>query len=155
MNTSPDISWQKELKAKLVDFPLPAADKADEIYRENPSNDLLRECVLTSAPRMFFTEKGLKKGIQFLRKLPFNYEVYQWAEEHFDPTYQSRWSPQIPTLILSGDKDIALPIKYFKQKEEYKRGNILMKVIENAGHFPWIENPQSVIDAFNEYILML
>ena len=33
MNTSPDISWQKELKAKLVDFPLPAADKADEIYR--------------------------------------------------------------------------------------------------------------------------
>jgi pimeloyl-ACP methyl ester carboxylesterase len=155
MTSAPDMSWQKDLEDKLVDFPLPEADKADKKYRKNPTNALLRECIITAAPRMFFTKEGLRRGIEFLKKLPFNYEVFQWTEEHFDPLYQAKWIPEIPTLILSGEKDIAIPIKYFEEKEEYKRNNILMKSIKNAGHFPWIENPQAVIAAFNEYMSRL
>ncbi len=156
MTTAPDMDWQKDLESKLVDYPLPEADEADNIYRKSPSNALLRDCIIAAAPRMFFTKEGLKKGVQFLSQLPFNYEVFQWAEEHFDPTYKAQWVPErIPTLILSGDKDIAIPLKHFEQRNEYKRDNVLMKAIENAGHFPWIENPQSVIAAFNEYMRML
>ena len=154
MTSAPDMSWQKELAEKLVCFPLPEADWADRSYKKNPSNDALRECIVTAAPRMFFTEDGLKRGVQFLNKLPFNYEVFQWAEEHFDPTYQAKWIPKIPTLILSGEKDIAIPLKHFAEKQEYKRSNILMREISNAGHFPWIENPQSVIAAFDDYMRM-
>ncbi len=152
MASAPDMSWQDQLESRLVDYPLPEADKADEIYRKNPSNALLKECILSASPRMFFTKEGLKKGIQFLSALPFNYEVFQWAEEHFDPTYRAQWIPEkIPTLILSGSEDIAIPLEHFAERKEYNRSNILMKAIENAGHFPWIENPQSVIGAFNEY----
>lgn len=152
MTSTPNRAWQKDLETKLIKFPLPEADKAEEHYRKHPSNPLLRECILTAAPRMFFTEEGLRKGIEFLEKLPFNYEAWQWVEEHFDPTYQARWVPHIPTLILSGEKDIALPIKYFKEKKEFARSNILMREIHNAGHFPWIENPEEVRAVFNEYI---
>ncbi len=155
MTSSPDMSWQKGLESKLVDFPLPEADKADEKYQQHPSNSSLRECVIAAAPRMFFTKEGLQKGIEFLEKLPFNYEVYQWTEEHFDPTYQAKWVPSIPTLILSGEKDIAIPLKYFQERKEFRRDNILMREIKNAGHFPWIENPGEVVAAFNEYILTL
>ncbi len=155
MNSAPDMSWQTDLATKLVDFPLPEADRAEEQYRQHPNNATLRECIITAAPRMFFTEEGLRKGIEFMEKLPFNYEAWQWAEEHFDPGYQAEWIPHIPTLILSGEKDIAIPIKYFRVRKEYKRGNILLKEIENAGHFPWIENPQGVIAAFNEYLSFL
>lgn len=156
MASAPDMVWQKDLAEKLERFPLPKADEAREVYEKNPTNDSLRECILAEAPRMFFTKKGLEEGIQFLSRLPYNHETWKWAEQHFDVTYQAQWIPRrIPTLILSGSKDIAIPIRYFAEKEEYKRSHILMKEIENAGHFPWIENPQSVIDAFNEYLSRL
>lgn len=155
MTTSPDMAWQNELEPKLVDHPIPEADEADRKYRQNPTNELLGECVMTAAPRMFFTQEGLKKGIEFLSKLPYNYEVFQWAEEHFDPTYHAKWVPQMPTLILSGEKDIAIPIHYFKEKKEYQLSNIIMKEIPGAGHFPWIENPQAVVKAFNVFVKML
>ena len=46
-------------------------------------------------------------------------------------------------------------LQLFAQKEEYNLSNILMKEVAHAGHFPWIENPQAVIEAFEEYVLML
>ena len=153
MTTAPDMNWQKDITSRLVDFPLPEADQADEKYRQNPSDALLKECVMTAAPRNFFTEEGLKKGIEFISKLPFNYEVFQWVEEHFDPYYEAKWVPEIPTLILSGEKDISFPIKYFAEKKEFNR--ILFKEIEEAGHYPWIENPQGVIKAFNDFIPLI
>lgn len=152
MTSAPDMAWQKDLESKVADFPLPAADEADKKYQAHPSNELLRDCVIAAAPRLFSTEDGLKKGIEFIGKLPFNYEAFEWAKEHFDPIYQAQWVPRIPTLILSGEKDILVPMKYFKEKKEYQRPNILMKEIEGAGHFPWIENPQAVIAAFNSFI---
>jgi len=151
MTTAPDMGWQKDLESIIPNYPLPEADIADENYRKNPSNALLRECVLTAAPRMFFTDEGLKKGLEFLSHLPYNHTVFQWAEEHFDPVYQSKWIPEIPTLILSGEKDIAIPIRHFQDKPAYHRKNILMREIPGAGHFPWIENPHAVMRAFQEF----
>ena len=156
MTSAPDMHWQKDLESTVSLSPLPEAEIADKLYQENPNNPNLKKCILASASRMFFTKEGLAKGIQFLSQLSYNFEVWQWTEEHFDPHYRAKWIPQIiPTLILSGAKDIAIPIKYFAQNPDYNRSNILMKEIQDAGHFPWIENPQAVNEAFFEYLQML
>ncbi|HEY4831856.1 MAG TPA: alpha/beta hydrolase, partial [Waddliaceae bacterium] len=90
------------------------------------------------------------KGTCTLKKLPYNCKAIQWAEAHFDPTYKARWIPKIPTLILSGENDLATPLELF-QKKEFLRKNIVMKEIKKAGHFPWIENPKDVVAAFNSF----
>lgn len=68
---------------------------------------------------------------------------------HFDSIYQAAWVPKtIPTLIFSGEKDAITPISYFLQKKEYSRNNITIDIIEEAAHFPWIENPKKVTEIF-------
>lgn len=155
ITSSPDMVWQNELESKLINYQIPEADEAGRKYEENPSNELLRDCVIAAAPRMFFTQEALKNGIEVLSNLPYNYESFQWTIEHFDPTYHAKWVPQMPTLILSGEKDIAIPIHHFKGKKEYQLRNIIMKEIPGAGHFPWIENPQAVVAAFSAFVKML
>jgi pimeloyl-ACP methyl ester carboxylesterase len=98
-----------------------------------------------------FLKAHLEKGTRSLKKLPYNYKAIQWTELHFDPTYKARWIPKIPTLILSGENDLATPLELF-QKKEFMRKNIVMKEIKKAGHFPWIENPKDVIAAFNSFV---
>ena len=102
---------------------------------------------------VMFTPQGLDQGIECLKTSPYNYETIQWTWRHFDPSYKALWVPkEIPTLILAGAQDLATPIKLFKEKKAYRRSNILMREIEGAGHFPWIENPKAVACAFEDYL---
>jgi pimeloyl-ACP methyl ester carboxylesterase len=155
MDSAPSAEWQALFAEVIKSFPVPELDILQRKYIEAPSNNTLKALTLASAPYLF-TKKGQEDGIEMLRDLPYNYEVCQWSEENFDRTYRCKWIPQIiPTLIMNGEVDMITPQKLFSEKKEWHRSNIIFKSIKNAGHFPWIENPQSVIDAFNEYIRVL
>jgi len=92
------------------------------------------------------------KGISLLKTLPFNYNTCEWSGKHFDQTFKSKWVPKnIPTLILAGEKDQIIPLDLFISSKKFKRKNIIIRSIKNAGHFPWIENPKQVVNSFNEY----
>jgi pimeloyl-ACP methyl ester carboxylesterase len=39
----------------------------------------------------------------------------------------------------------------FARAEPFHRDNIKIKSIKNGGHFPWIENPEDVIAAFQQF----
>jgi pimeloyl-ACP methyl ester carboxylesterase len=153
LDTAPDNSWQQHFARRIKKHPLPEADKLEKAYRKNPSNASLKAFILAGTPYMF-NKASLKKGTESLKNLPYNYKAIQWTQAHFDPTYTAKWIPKIPTLILSGEDDLATPLSLF-QKKQYKRSNILQREIKDAGHFPWIENPRGVISAFNDYVLML
>jgi pimeloyl-ACP methyl ester carboxylesterase len=63
-----------------------------------------------------------------------------------------KWAPQkIPTLIMAGEKDQITPLKLFEKEKQFCRNNIHFKSIQNAGHFPWIENPTEVAKEFMAY----
>jgi pimeloyl-ACP methyl ester carboxylesterase len=146
MNSSPDNSWQTEFAPILVQL-----SQEEENYQNNPTNETLKRFVLAGA-RYMFTEAGLATGTQMLEKLPYNHDAFHWAKQHFDPIYKAKWRPEeIPTLILSGAKDLATPLKFFSQNKQYHRKNIAMVEIEDAAHFPWIENPTAVANAFFNY----
>ena len=73
-----------------------------------------------------------------------------------DPSIQAKWIPKtIPTLILAGAEDRITPLKLFRNDKRFNQKNITFKSIKAAGHFPWIENPAEVAEAFNVYVNQL
>ncbi len=155
MDSSPDASWQGELAKMFEASPNPQLEYLDEIYKNNPNNEILRELSVEAAP-YFFTEKGLPVGRKLLQGLPYNYETCNWSEAHFDATYKAKWFPKnLPTLILSGEEDHLTPLRLFKDHPQFNQDHILLREISAAGHFPWIENPSEVAAAFNEFLTHL
>jgi len=155
LDSAPDVRWQTSFENVLKDTPLPGLETLQEMYGKHPSNEALKALTIASAPYLF-TKNGLEVGIEMLSSLPFNYEACQWSEEHFDQTYKAKWVPQkIPTLILSGEHDLITPLRLFSEEKLFRRENIELRSIKNAGHFPWMESPLDVAAAFNEYCVQL
>lgn len=158
LDAAPDRTWKAQFAKRIETYPLPKKtlaemEKHQAAYNKKPSNSSLKNFVISGAPYMF-AKKHLKQGIRTLENLPFNYKAIEWTEAHFDTTYQARWLPKIPTLILAGENDLATPLHLFQTKK-FQRSNIFMKEIKHAGHFPWIENPTDVMAAFHAFITTL
>ncbi|MES2121553.1 MAG: alpha/beta hydrolase, partial [Chlamydiota bacterium] len=151
LDAAPDMTWQSEFAIRIENKPLPGRNAQALAYEKHPDDATLKEFVMEGTPYMF-TPDALDKGRKTFENLPYNNAAIQWTLNHFDPTYKAKWVPQrIPTLILAGSDDLATPLKYFAEKKEYIRTNITLREIKDAGHFPWIENPQDVAKAFEEY----
>lgn len=150
MNSAPNASWQINFQKVMNASPIPQLEALAKIHEQNPSQSTLKELTVASAPYLF-TKKGLKEGIALLQSLPYNYETVSWSEKFFDSYYQAQWIPTIPTLIFAGSDDCLTPLTLFKNLKEFHRENIMMKEINHAGHFPWIENPTEIIAIFNEF----
>jgi pimeloyl-ACP methyl ester carboxylesterase len=151
MDSAPDRGWMEEFASKVGDLSTPE----EQDYQKAPSNRTLEKFILAGAPYMF-TEEHLEKGRKSLEGLPYNDQAIRWTQRHFDPSYSAKWVPKdIPTLIFSGSWDLPTPLKLFSERKEFLRKNIILREIEDAGHFPWIENPQAVIGAFQDYLVLL
>jgi len=151
LDSAPDANWQISFEKMLRNNPILELETWQEKYRKNPSNTILKELTMASAP-LLFTEKGIATGIKMLESLPYNYETFQWSEDHFDHTYQAKWIPKsIPTLTISGENDLITPLRLFSEDPQFNEDLIEIKSIKNAGHFPWIENPKDVAAVFKEY----
>lgn len=155
MDSAPNASWQHEFGKYVADNPLPLVEKLQVLYDAQPSNELLKKLTIACAS-YFSTKNSFEKIISIMEHLPFNYKTHQWAAKHFDTTYQAKWIPKtIPTLIFAGDQDHITPLKLFSELKDFQRDNILMYEIENASHFPWLDNPEKVKQVFAEYCEML
>lgn len=155
MDSAPDASWQRCFSEYVLQHPIDTLNKLQEQYQESPNNELLKKMVVASIPYLF-TEAGGKHDVSFLEHLPYNHHTCDWSAQNFDGTYQSQWVPQaIPTLIFAGEYDPITPLQLFLDAVQFKRNNILIKSIPEAGHFPWIDNPQAVSLVFKEYCSML
>lgn len=82
--------------------------------------------------------------------MPYNRDAVQWSAENFDSDYELVWWPTtLPTMIVSGSHD-RIVVQSLWQPPRFHTGNVIWRVIEGAGHFPWIEQPTAVCDAFRE-----
>lgn len=152
LDSAPNTKWQASFAESVRDFPVPGLNVLQEKYEKNPNNRILEELTLASAPYLF-TGSGQAAGIETLRSLPYNYETCMWSEKYFDRIYQARWAPKaIPALILAGEKDLVTPLRFFLNEKRFNRENITFKSIKDAGHFPWIENPAEVAEAFCAFV---
>lgn len=151
MDSAPNASWQQFFMETVKKYPISEAEKLHEIYSKNPNNEILKKLTILSAPYLF-TKTGLEKDISFLESLPYNFRTCEWSAEHFDSSYKAKWIPKnIPTLIFSGEEDCITPLQLFTELDSFGSQNILIRKIKNAGHYPWIDNPDEVIAVFDEY----
>lgn len=151
MDSAPDASWQKFFAEYRQKHPVQKAEKLQAVYGENPCNETLKELTLACAS-YFSMPSNIAKTVNLFEKLPFNYKTFAWATQNFDDTYKAQWIPQnIPTLIFAGDQDHITPLNLFSQSADFQRDNIIIREIENAAHFPWLDNPDQVKLVFTEY----
>lgn len=155
MDSAPDASWQQFFAEYLQKNPIHEMEELHRQYSESPNNEVLKKMTLLSAPYLF-TKEGMTKDISFLESVPYNYKSCDWSASHFDATYKGQWVPNnMPTLIFAGDQDCITPLSSFKVSSQFKSSSILIREIPKAGHFPWIENPQGVVEVFEEYCHMI
>jgi len=97
-----------------------------------------------------FTPAGLEAGRALLARMPYNSDAVEWSDAHFDHTYKAQWWPtDIPVLRLWGDSDRIVSQRGWNVPE-YITPNVMLREIPDAGHFPWIESPLAVTQAFRD-----
>jgi len=152
LDSAPDASWQHCFKEYTSQNPLPGIGDFNAELNKDPSNETMRKQILASLP-YYFKTTVTKEHIELFEKLPFNYKSYLWSVNNFNDTYTAKWIPDnIPTMILGGDSDYLTPLYLFKNSTEFQTENIMFREIQNAGHFPWLENPEQVVLAFKEFL---
>ena len=150
LDTAPDCSWHPQFVEMTRNHPLPAFDHAAAVYEQDPSAANLMRLAVASA-EWNFTPKALDAGRALLARLPYNGDAVAWSEANFDHTYKAAWWPiDIPVLRLWGDCDRIVSQQSW-DADEYVTTNVMTRAIPDAGHFPWIDNPVAVTDAFNEF----
>ncbi|CAI8807242.1 alpha/beta fold hydrolase [Pseudomonas zeae] len=148
IGSAPDASWQEHFASMVSAHPLPAVDKANAQY-EADRCDAHLAAIAVAAAEWNFTSAGLSTGRGMLERLPYNREV-EWSENNFDRVYTAQWWPNaLPVLIMAGSDDRIVDQRRWQQSR-FKSPNVSTALIDGAGHFPWIENPDAVQKAFSE-----
>ena len=151
ISTAPDARWYSHYLRMTVENPLPAMQIATQAFYAHKSNETLRDLAVASAP-WNFTAKALPLGEALLARMPYNLAAVEWSDQHFDHTYELKWWPKaLPTLILSGSHDRIVNQSFWDDRR-FAGGNVMRLTIEDAGHFPWIEQPMAVRAAFARFI---
>jgi pimeloyl-ACP methyl ester carboxylesterase len=150
LDTAPDCSWHPEYLEMTRRDPLPDFQRAAVEYSRDKSIANLAVLAVSSA-EWNFTLPALDAGRALLARMPYNVAAAEWSDAHFDHTYEALWWPtEIPVLRLWGEKDRIVSQKAWGAAK-FDTPNVMARAILEAGHFPWIDNPKAVTDAFSEY----
>ncbi|WP_051943036.1 alpha/beta fold hydrolase [Streptacidiphilus rugosus] len=148
ISSAPHAGWRPRFECWAAAHPLPGVDAAAERYAAAPDDRTLRELTLEAAP-WNFTPAGLTRGRALLEGLPYCQEAVAWADAHFDADYRASWLPSdLPALIVGGAEDHVVDQSLWQRTEGLTGRRILRHSVAGAGHFPWIDNPGGVRDAF-------
>ena len=151
ISSAPHAGWRARFADYARAHPLPAVADAARRYDENPSDESLRALTLAAAP-WNFTASGLRAGVDVMKSLPYNSAAVQWADGNFDETYRAAWAPSVPTLIAAGEDDHVVDQSLWLDAPGFDGPNVTRRTIENAAHFPWIDNPDGTHAAFADWI---
>ncbi|BDH11732.1 alpha/beta hydrolase [Streptomyces hygroscopicus] len=148
ISSAPHAGWRPAFARYARDHPLPGVDTAAERHARQPDDGTLRALTLAAAP-WNFSPSAAADGRALLAGLPYCHDAVAWADAHFDDSYRARWTPRtLPTLIVSGGQDHIVDQRLWQDEPGFHGPRILHRRIVEAGHFPWIENPEAVRAAF-------
>lgn len=149
LNTAPDNQWFKDFGQRAKAHGLVNVSRFRESLLKQPSDEAYAQYMLHSLD-YYFTAQSYVKGLILFQSLPFNCQAYLWAFREFHPVYQACYIPSCPLLIMSASLDFMTPAHVF-DKPGYDQANISQVVIEQGAHFPWLEQPSKVRDAFQAF----
>lgn len=151
MNSAPTL-WLEEAVRYSKKFNLPDLTNEMQEFTKNP-NAKTFQVALDACMPYYFPESTLNVGRELLSKLPFNFPAaVWWQRKAVELNFTAKWIPEkVKTLILSGTYDCIVPFSLFKNDERFHRSNIEMINIEKGGHCGWLEDPEAMKAAFENY----
>ncbi|MGV3616081.1 MAG: alpha/beta fold hydrolase [Fimbriimonas sp.] len=154
VSTAPDAAWRSRFFEMTQRHPLPEVDAATARYEAEPTPDHLRDIAVASAEWNFAPE-AVETGRALLAAMPYCASAVDWSDRHFDDGYAARWWPKaLPTLILSGGDDRIVDQTLWN-RPKYRTPNVRHRTVTQGAHFPWIEDPKAVREAFQEFAVRL
>lgn len=152
LNSAPTL-WLEEAAMMAVKKGLPLLTEGMKAFVDNPNRATFKEALLACLP-YYFHQESMDRGRQILEELPFNYHAaVWWLRKSQEINYNAKWIPEkLPTLILGASEDCITPFSIFERDSRFNRDNILLRKIEQAGHFPWLEQKDVVKSLFKEYV---
>ena len=149
VSSAPHAGWLADFEQMTREHPLPEVETATAVYEADPSDVNLGRVAVASAP-WNFTPDGVAAGADLLARMPYNAAAVDWSARNFDGTYERRWWPAAtPTLIVSGAGDRIVAQRLWDDPV-FQGGHVLRRRVEDAAHFPWVEQPAAVRAAFHE-----
>jgi len=150
-NSAPKL-WLAEAAHYAKTHHIESNEEAKTDFRTNPSKETFRSALLANTP-YHFPPHHQQLGKAFFKSLPFNYLAMQWWSKKAQTLpFNAQWIPQqIPTLIVNGKLDFVVPYTVYNEDPRFNRRNIQIKVIENAGHFAWLDEIEEVLKALNSF----
>ena len=136
LNSAPSL-WLEEAAKYAQEKGIPLLKEPMAEFEYKPNDKTFKKALMACAP-YYFTEKNLKKGKELLKKLPFNYHAaVWWLKKVNEINFQAEWVPKkVKTLIIGASHDFITPFSLFEKDARFCRNNIILKKINNAGHFP-------------------
>ena len=154
VGSAPDASWRGGFALTALQHPLPGVPEAASALASGGGDQALGALVQACAGWSFMSQ-ALDRGREMLARLPYNHQAYRWSERFFDDLYVGQWWPErLPTMVLHGASDRIIGSGCWSGRQ-FHGGNVLHRVIGNAGHFPWFEQPAAVQAAFQAFALRI
>ena len=131
---------------------LPSFSKDLDAFAENPNQETFEKALNACMP-YYFTPTSLDEGRKLFENTPFSYKpALWWIQTAVKMSFNAKWVPeQVKTLIIGGDHDVMTPFSLFQNDKRFHRENIKMKLINDAGHCPWIEKPAEVLELIKDF----
>lgn len=151
LNSAPCL-WLEEAVAYGKQFNLPDLTKEMQDFTLSPNLSTFRVALDACLP-YYFPPKSLQQGRELIADVPFEFlPAVWWQRKVIEMPFSAKWIPQeVPTLIVGGRYDCICPYTLFQQDTRFRRPNIEMLLVNDGGHFPWIENPELVQSAFEKF----
>lgn len=151
LNSAP-VVWLEEAVVYSKQFDLPDLTKDMQAFIQNPSQETF-DAALNACMPYYFPKETLEKGRALLSQVTFQYRPAVWGQiKAIEGKLTAQWIPQnVPTLIIGAKYDCICPFSLYTKDVRFHRENIKLLFIENAGHCPWVENPDAVREGFDEF----
>ena len=146
--------WDKEAAEFANEHHLPNLEKEVTTFFQNPSKDTFKELCNIAVDHYYFRSNSeeMESVKEMTKKFEISIEPNIWWHAK-SSEYDAKWVPDsIPTLIVCGQYDAITPSIVFENDERFKRENITIKSIPDAGHVSWLEKPYELVQILNEFI---
>lgn len=143
LNSSPDGRQSEAVR----NYSSTLYDSAVKNYQDSPTPKNLEAIWITTADLYFVNTAEGFNLITMSEYFPRANEASDWAS-----TYHFSWVPDPKrSLILAGAEDYVEPYHVYKRHGEFAPHLKDAVLIQGAGHFPWVEKPDAVKDALENF----
>lgn len=151
LNSAPCL-WLEEAVKYAKQYELPDLSREMQEFTDHP-NPATFQMALQACMPYYFPKESLEKGRSILAGVPFRFEpAVWWQRKVIEMPFSAKWIPEkVPTLVIGATHDCIVPFSLFQNDPRFDRPNIHLCYIQNAGHLPWLEQPDLIRAAFKEF----